>query len=1336
MARSVRTLTSGIMNKDLDERLIPEGQYRDALNIEVDDADGSDSGTARNRLGNTKMGDLSNVCGFPVDNTFLTIGCVAVPEEFKLFYLITSNYFDGVFEYNEKADTLTRVLQSNKSTPSTPSKLNFNKDFYVTGINHVEGFLFWTDGNEQPYGGKVSRWKSYTIDDDRIDDDIRVIKAPPLNPPSISLSTNQDEDNNIEKKFLQFATRYQYLDEQYSAISPFSSVAFDAGTFELDYASGNNSAMANLNNEIKVSFQTGSRFVKKIDLILRDTKNQNLLLVESFDKSVLDIDNNWSYSYEFSNNKTYTVIPEDQLTRLYDNVPLKAKAQEVIGRRLVYGHYTQFYDLKTQQGTPIKVDHKARYISTEVLENVGKRTFRSDRDVEIALVYLDKYGRMTTALTAASGNDTVYIKPDNSIHSNSIVVEIDHEPPTFATHYRVLIKQSKKQYYNLFPLLYYSQGVYRYFLINRSDVDKIKVGEYVIFKANGTGPTLTNKKYKVLEIESKGADFLNNGSSQASGLYFKIKVDPGDFPQSALSTYSTSGYGANNTSTSGFAGFCNQGSVNPIQNPVSYVENPTFYGTSGNGSALTIANGNQYAIYKGDLRVIVEIRPNKKFRYRFVGTSSLSLGVGSWSIDYDIIPNLVRPIYDGNTSVLFNILFSTDTGFDVGDSWRINCRGSVYFPSSENVFGGLLKLMTLPGVSNSVSEQHGGFASFPSDSFAGPIQSGAQIKIWIYQDSPLAANPDVAPYSMTFTSSKYYENIEEWFFEDEIYTQWTQIAGNTGAPVGPESVYFRRGFLLQSVPVANSTVSPHYIDQLSSIPYALSQNVRMMIRGYGTNSGCNQNKFTVNFYVTQLEDPLIAETEPLESDVDIYHETTDTYPIENGLHIVQWTYDDFTFYNGNTRLTQLTPTRPHKFVVGDRVVVSHGTNPSTYVQSGTYTVLEVTDLYSVVIDLPWVSVGPAESGKIALEHKKLGGGFELELDQTSTTPTVLVIGHPDNTNSTFNAYTFGNGLESDRILDDFNETMVEYSPRVTTVIDNYKEDQKKASVCYSNVYRFESSVNRLNEFNLSRSNFKNLNVEFGFVQKLYARDNDLVVFQENKISNLLYEKNILSDAVGGSSLTSVPQVLGTQVPYAGEWGIGSNPESFAQYGSNVFFTDTRRGAVLKLTTGGVFPIVNGMSDYFRDLFMNNPDTMKIGIYDPFHDDYILCHNDRSSNPCRLSINRSWGTYSSYGKLTGAEFVSTSDADFIISSNTEWSLSVSYSSGNGWVTGFPVDGSGDQEVFLGISDNNTGLNRSAVITITYCGGLTTTYTIYQAKGGKRKIVPFIFNSIDPDTNLSM
>ena len=41
MAELKRNFLKGKMNKDLDERLVPDGEYRDALNIQIATTEGS-----------------------------------------------------------------------------------------------------------------------------------------------------------------------------------------------------------------------------------------------------------------------------------------------------------------------------------------------------------------------------------------------------------------------------------------------------------------------------------------------------------------------------------------------------------------------------------------------------------------------------------------------------------------------------------------------------------------------------------------------------------------------------------------------------------------------------------------------------------------------------------------------------------------------------------------------------------------------------------------------------------------------------------------------------------------------------------------------------------------------------------------------------------------------------------------------------------------------------------------------------------------------------------------------------------------------------------------------
>ena len=61
--------TGGKMNKDLDERLVPNGEYRDAMNIQVSTSEESDVGTVQNILGNTLVQNQN----FIGDDAFLSL---------------------------------------------------------------------------------------------------------------------------------------------------------------------------------------------------------------------------------------------------------------------------------------------------------------------------------------------------------------------------------------------------------------------------------------------------------------------------------------------------------------------------------------------------------------------------------------------------------------------------------------------------------------------------------------------------------------------------------------------------------------------------------------------------------------------------------------------------------------------------------------------------------------------------------------------------------------------------------------------------------------------------------------------------------------------------------------------------------------------------------------------------------------------------------------------------------------------------------------------------------------------------------------------------------------
>ena len=101
----------------------------------------------------------------------------------------------------------------------------------------------------------------------------------------------------------------------------------------------------------------------------------------------------------------------------------------------------------------------------------------------------------------------------------------------------------------------------------------------------------------------------------------------------------------------------------------------------------------------------------------------------------------------------------------------------------------------------------------------------------------------------------------------------------------------------------------------------------------------------------------------------------------------------------------------------------------------------------------------------------------------------------------------------------------------------------------------------------------------------------------------------------GQALTaSGRMVIGQIVPFAGKYGIATDPFSFAVYGYRKYFTDRKRGCVLRLTTGGEIIEISGygMHDFFRDQLTQDGITRIVGGWDNHTKNYILSIQTASS----------------------------------------------------------------------------------------------------------------------------
>jgi hypothetical protein len=1195
-----RSLVAGIMNKDLDERLIPDGQYRDAMNVTVGTSEGSDVGALSNELGNTKSGDLRAAARVFSGNPTLeltgakTIGAISVPAEFLIFWFVKYNSGNIIASYNELTGLTSILVMDTRA--GAANVLNFNTQYLITGVNYISDLLFWTDGLNPPR--RVDTKTNYGFNT-FTEEEINVIVKPPLAAPTLALRKEDSQTNNITDKFLYFSYRYKYQNNEYSSLAPFSEVAFFPKDFQYDYGTGSNKSMVNFNNTVDISFDIGSDIVKEIQLVFKDSAGLNVNVIDNFSRQDIKDGKISAVSFSspiatlngFSNNKIYGVLPANQLTRLFDNVPLKAKAQELIGSRLIYGNYTQFYNIVDIAKRGIQMDYSIRVtpedrLSTDFVVGEPVKTMRSDRDYEVGICYVDAYGRMSTVLTTVE--NSVYIGPENSDTGNKLVLTINNEAPDFATKYRVMIKQNKGSYYNIFPTVFYAEGPFVYMKINESDVDKVKANDYIVIKASPTGITNSAEQYKVLEVETKPTNFLNNTARpNLAGVYLKIKIENNiSFNDDNLFTYQSVGKGR-----TGVGGrrdsVCNKTTENPLPERSALIEAPIFYGVGLNDLATSfswISMNNTK-----DIRYTVTIDGVNTFKYTMFGMSKV-LGAKI------PITGGAQVLQDENGRDIANIKFAAINGHTIGDSWRISCRSL----NGQNYFGD----RTAWGGGN---DAQGSCAIIPGERPSTgpkmeedlPIKAGAIITIKIDETKVIGGSDQPL---QTFISSNNYANIEEWFIEDGAYTKFAMFSdGNKGY----KSIFFRRSYDFK------------YTDNINQTKQSQRGAVRMYILGYGNTPGtltdCERSLLTVDFSITQVDKPTILETVPDVNDADIYHEVA-TFGVSNGLH-----------------------------------------------------------------------AGSAIDG--SLNQTRAAAG-------TSKKSAVVSL------DNVYNAFCFRNGVESDRIRDDFNAPLMKYSPRTLSTIENYEQEQVTNGLTYSGVFREDTGTNRLNEFNLSTANFKYVDRFFGSIQKLYSRDTDLVVFQENKVSVVLYGKNLLSDSTGGGSVTSVPEILGTQIAFPGEYGISYNPESFAVWGSDMFFTDARRGVALRVAGNAIQEIsMQGMRDWFKDLFIAGINRQKIGVFDPYNQMYVLASNDDTASACELVVTPSTLT---------VDKTSQSKNIFDIQSNSGWVIT----NIPVWMTVAPSSGTGNQDVSADIAANNTGVSRTATLTITASCGVVRTFTITQ------------------------
>ncbi|MGI9555769.1 MAG: hypothetical protein ACR2M9_02830, partial [Cyanophyceae cyanobacterium] len=188
------TFTKSKMNKDLDDRLLSNGEYRNAQNVNISRSEGDDVGALENVLGNILVDDLpSSISGLEV------IGCLEDDGNNRAFFFVTdytdtsSDMLSNVAPHGSSHYIVMRDLTNNTTNILTTGRfLNFSKTSPIFGVNLIENLLFFTDNRNQPRKINVDK-AIFSQNHYTTEDQISVAKYYPYEP--IRLYKNIDIKN-------------------------------------------------------------------------------------------------------------------------------------------------------------------------------------------------------------------------------------------------------------------------------------------------------------------------------------------------------------------------------------------------------------------------------------------------------------------------------------------------------------------------------------------------------------------------------------------------------------------------------------------------------------------------------------------------------------------------------------------------------------------------------------------------------------------------------------------------------------------------------------------------------------------------------------------------------------------------------------------------------------------------------------------------------------------------------------------------------------------------------------------------------------------------------------
>jgi hypothetical protein len=1179
--------------------------YINALNVRLGSTEGSEVGSVENSKGNTKLTTLQYK-GVDLDSA-QCIGSFEDGVNETIYWFIhdgsnatsSTGVVDMVVSYNTNTDLLVYHVVST-------SVLSFNPTFLITGVNKVEDLLFFTDDVNPPR--KINVTRSYLEPtsghvDQITEDDISVIKKPPRKAPTLKLIDVPGEENYLETNFVSFSYRYKYIDNEYSALSQFTDVAFESSPFSLDPDTNFNDGMLNRYNTAVVGVNTGGSDVIGIDICFKLGNDSDVRVMQKYIKEEAGWPDGVVQTVNFTNQQIYTLLPSSEILRLYDNVPLIAQAQTVMGNRLMYGNYEDGYDLTTATGGRIDTNYTANLIS----ENLSVTQGSGDTDSLGSNYTIDTASTVTPTdaqavfdftpapLTLVQGgvfgfSFTVSSQGFSGTWSGSGIAH-----PTFTISFVFNLPQS---YNNIFEMVNSAEFI--------AQLGSNLGGSFQPVGNCSSGSTFTDV-YNCSITAPSGYSLVNTGvTSGSQGVFLSSDVNNNQqFKIQILAAQYTSGTDNQNfeyfsVSNLSFS-FQTESSNKSLHSNRDYEVGIVYMDKYKRATTTLTSSQNTVFAPPVNSNTINKIRT----------TIPINMTAPSWADTYKFVLKQSRGAYEtiysttyyydpSTTSYWFRLVGQDQALVEAGTELIVKTDGG-------GTLSDELKVTVLDKVSQPTNFLH-------------LLQTGSEI----LEVPGLYMRLRAQGFSIdTSAQNICYPQID------------SQAPNDTDTSIVAQSVtgyYQGQAIVNYPLSIQDSNSSSGY----SQIPVPSGSIVRIKIKFRRDNVGicagdngaelCRVNKtFTASQQYSNIKDFWVGEglgsiiPASMNCDVNCQDNSGENYNVFLGSVTTpvsaSSTFNPPSSIGTNQMLFYEIDEGSFE---SERRLFLRCINGSRTQQNAFETGYSITKVEFCVQEPGSLMAFETVPNEIAdgvffegSENYDIVGGYHQGnvTNQDATTEGVVDLDF-------FNCYSFGNGVESYKIEDSSIGQSFALGERTILVSSqDFKRADRFADITYSGVYNDESNVNKLNEFNLGLLNFKTLEDVYGPVQKMVARETDILVLQEDRISYVLTNKDAITDAEGGNILTAAPLILGQQVARVEEYGISANPESYAEFGMDKYFTDAKRGAVIQLR-GSSFSneqlsVVSqaGMRSYFRDLFNANFNTQKLGGYDPYMDEYVVSSNE-------------------------------------------------------------------------------------------------------------------------------